>query len=62
MIHVLILPILVGFSILNCNPERETIELKCGPNLSEVLHNTKLSNGEILFMQCRPKYKDVCSW
>lgn len=46
MIHVLILPILVVFSILNCNPERETIALKCGPNLSEVLHNTKLSNGE----------------
>lgn len=47
MVKILILPLLVAFCFLNFNFYSETIALQCGPNLSEVLRNTKLSNGEV---------------
>jgi hypothetical protein len=47
MPNVLIFPILVVLSFLNMDSHEETLVLTCGQNVSEILRNTKISNGEI---------------
>ncbi|MBK7230799.1 MAG: hypothetical protein IPH93_00640 [Saprospiraceae bacterium] len=46
MMQSLFLSFLIIFSFLISDPDRETLALTCGHNLSEVLQNTRLINGE----------------